>query len=437
MIISRDIIVGLEPFISRNEFLAITGPRQTGKTTLLSIIKNYLKSNKDVPEECIGGVSFEDRILLGQFERDPAGFVNSMFPMRKINEELKYYLFIDEFQYAENGGQKLKLVYDSMPWIKIILTGSSSLELKASTGKFMTGRMLSFTLNGFSFGEYLRARNPRLEKIYYEKRHLIGSFISKGVVKLGKTEIDPFNEEMLKEYGGYCVWGGYPAVSLADNADERRRLLGGILNGYILKDIKGLLELAADRNLLLLARQLASVTGNVIVYHSLGQSASLDHRNLKRHLSILAETFIIKELRPFCRNKLKEVVKNPKIYFLDNGFRNYLIENMSAIDFRPDKGALVENAALLALYVLLDGSHTVQYWRTKAGAEVDFVLNMDGSPFPAEVKYSDFNKPEISRSYGSFINEFSPPSGMILTKNYWGVAKKNNTRILFAPVYYL
>ena len=80
----------------------------------------------------------------------------------------KFYLMIDEFQYAQEGGQKLKLIYDTLKGIKIIVTGSSSLDIKAKVGKFMVGRILNFYLYPFNFREYLKALDERLERIYSE-----------------------------------------------------------------------------------------------------------------------------------------------------------------------------------------------------------------------------------------------------------------------------
>ena len=83
------------------------------------------------------------------------------------------------------------------------------------------------------------------------------------------------------------------------------------------------------------------------------------------------------------------------------------------------------------------GFDKINFWRTKAGAEVDFVVNIKGSIVPIEVKYSNFKTEKISRSLSSFIDTFKPEYAVVLTKNYWGTMKKEKTRVLFIPVYYL
>jgi predicted AAA+ superfamily ATPase len=156
MLIQREIMNKIKPFIRRKEFISITGPRQSGKTTLLEMLKRHLQEELNIQEGLIRVVTFEDRKLLMEFEADPISFIRSFIGQAKKE---KFYLMIDEFQYAEDGGQKLKLIYDTVENIKIIITGSSSLDIKAKVGKFMVGRILNFSLYPFNFREYLRAQD--------------------------------------------------------------------------------------------------------------------------------------------------------------------------------------------------------------------------------------------------------------------------------------
>lgn len=434
MIYPRDLIKKIEPFLSRREFISIIGPRQSGKTTFLEILRGHLLGKSRVEKKQISYITFEDRKLLAQFETDPISFVRSFRPYQS---EGTLYLMIDEFQYAEGGGQKLKLIYDTMKNLKIIVTGSSSLEIKAKVAKFMVGRMLSFYLYPFSFGEYLATKDNRLEKIYRENYEKIILWLLEGKIVHPKKGVDVFFEEMIRHFEDYCLWGGYPAVTLAPNRTERLKILGDIYDNYILKDIKGLIELATENNLYLLSQFLATQVGNIINYQNLGQASHLNYRQLKKHLNILKETFICQEVRPFFKNRQKELSKNPKVYFYDMGFRNNLLENMSSLDKRPDAGAIIENTIFIKLNELREGQQKVNFWRTKAGAEVDFILQVKGRPVPIEVKFSPFAKEQISRSLASFIESFKPENAAVLTKNYWGSIRKGDTKVLFFPVYYL
>ena len=434
MLIERDLINSLRKFIKRREYLAIIGPRQAGKTTFLEIIKNYLTQELKVDKALIQTITFEDRRLLSQFESDPVSFVRSYMPAKSLKT---FFLMIDEFQYAREGGQRLKLVYDTVAHLKIIITGSSSLDIKAQAGRYLVGRILTFHMYPFNFGEYLRAKDARLERIYREKNAGVIKWMLEGKKIKFKSGKDTFALEMEKEFESFCIWGGYPSVVLSRTALERKKVLNDILNNYILKDIKGLLELASEKNLFLLSQYLATQTGNIAVYQNLAQAAGLDYRQMKKHLNILNETFICTEVRPFFRNRQKELAKNPKIFFYDMGFRNNLVENVNSLEKRSNSGAVVENAVFIRLNELCQGMNKINFWRTKAGAEVDFILHIAGGVIPVEVKYSRLDKEKVPRSFTSFIDSFKPERGVVLTKDYWGKLTVGKTEVVLLPAYYM
>lgn len=434
MIIERDIIKEIKPFIKRDEFISIIGPRQSGKTTFLGILKEYLVNELKIRRDLISNITFEDRRLLMEFESDPISFARSFMPSG-IKE--KSYLMIDEFQYTQDGGQKLKLIYDTLKGIKIIVTGSSSLDIKAKVSRFMVGRILTFCLYPFNFREYLRAHHKRLEKIYAENNDKVTDYLLKGRQFRIKRGEDLFYREFIPEYERFSIWGGYPAVVLSAQEPVRKKLLRDIYNNYILKDIKTLLELATEKNLFLLSQYLALQAGNIIVYRNLSQASGLQYRKLKDHLNILKETFICSEVKPFFKNRQKELSKNPKLYFIDTGFRNNLMENMNSLNKRVDAGAIIENTCFIRLNKLCAGIGKINFWRTKAGAEVDFILHNRGGIIPVEIKYSPFTKEKLSKSFVNFVESFKPHYGVVLTKNYWGTIQRGKTKVLFIPVYYL
>jgi predicted AAA+ superfamily ATPase len=146
---------------------------------------------------------------------------------------------------------------------------------------------------------------------------------------------------------------------------------------------------------------------------------------------------VSREVKPFFKNRQKELSKNPKIFFADLGFRNHLVDNMNALDMRPDAGAIVENAVFIRLHELWGGMNKINFWRTKVGAEVDFVITIKDFIVPVEVKYSTFKTEKLSRSLASFVDSFNPEYAVVLTKDYWGSMKREKTKVIFVPVYYL
>ncbi len=430
MIIQRDLIDKIKTFLKRKEYLAIVGPRQAGKTVFLNLLKDYLITQQ-ISAKNIKIISFEDRRLLFEFENDPISFINLY--LEKTGK--KTYLMIDEFQYVEEGGQKLKLIFDQIKNLKIIVTGSSSLDIKARLGKYMVGRVLSFNLYPFHFSELLKAKKSELINRYQEKNQKIINWLLRKKNMTLKNHEDIFANRFLKLFNEYCLFGGYPAVVLSETIIEKQKVLNDIYNNYLLKDIKGLLELATDKNLILLTEFLAGQIGSLLVYQNLSQASKLDYRNVVRHINILKETYICETVSPYFTNIQKEISKNPKVYFLDLGLRNALIKNTTDLFLRPDAGSIAENQIYIKLKNIFNDQAKILFWRTKAGGEMDFVVRYQGEILPIEVKFSDFNQPKMSKSFSAFINSFQPKRGLILTKNYFGQRKLNNSSIVFWPIY--
>ena len=406
-------------------------------------MKKYLISDLKINPELIKIMSFEDRRILQEFEKKPISFINSWIS----NSEKINYLLIDEFQYAKDGEQKLKFVHDTLKNVKIIITGSSSLEIVSKVKSFMTGRLLTFNMYPFNFNEFLRFKDRRLEKIYCDNTFKIDEIIfnpdnyKKGLSKEVSDNLpsgkDMYFEEFYELFNEYCIWGGYPSVIMSSVKDEKRKVLSEIFNSYILYDIKGLLELNTERELFLLAQILAAQIGSIAVYNNLSIASGLIYRKLIEHLNVLKSTFIIKEVRPYFINKQKELTKNPKIYFLDNGFRNYLIENYNSLNFSPDSGQIFEQYVFIRLNEICSNKGSLHFWRTKAGAEVDFIFLRGNDVVPIEVKFAEFDKPGITKSLASFINIFNPKTSFVVNKNFWGKSVVSNTKVIFIPVYYL
>lgn len=438
--IRRKLQSEIEKWINRPEILAIRGPRQSGKTTLLEHLKLFLTNeNKIVPENIIY-ISFEDKSKLANFSKDPAAYIESFLKRdsKVINNDLKrekYYFLLDEFQYVKDGGSKLKLLYDNYKNIKFLITGSSSLELTGKTIKYLVGRVFLFDLYQFDFEEYLNTKEYNILNYYREKSKLIHDFLYAGREVEDKNCGVIFESELEKYFEEFCIYGGYPEVAISDNAEEKRTILENIFNTYIGKDIVDLLRLKDDlavKNIILLC---ANQIGNVLEYSSLMSDSGTYFKKLKNYLAILEETYIICRLKPFFTNITSEVKKNPKVFFIDNGLRNSVVNNFNPLNARADSGSLVENTVFSML--LKNKFSNMRYWRTISKAEVDFVFQFEGQIYPVEVKYSKMKSPLFGRSFINFVKKYKPKRGLILTKNFWALEKIENTQVLFAPVWFL
>ena len=414
MYIKRQLEAQIEPFLAKKEVISIIGPRQAGKTTFIqNLAKRFEREGKKVKF-----ITFEKKADLDLFN-------NNVEDFKKIAEQYEI-VFIDEFQYSRDGGQKLKYLYDTTR-TKFIISGSSSLELTFQTGKYMVGRLIEFSLTPFSFREFLSAKD---REMFIILENISGADIFNFNLKnaLGRE----INSRLAARLEEYLIFGGYPAAVLSAGAEEKKKGLEGIYDKYLLKDIKDLLRLATDNELDRLGKFLAGQIGNIIKYQELAGACGLNYKELKKHLNILSKTYIISLVAPFFTNKRTELVKNPKVYFNDLGLRNYSLADWRAVGSRNDLGALAENYGFMLLKNIF--SRGVKYWRTKAKAEVDFVVEKEQAVYPVEIKY--ISKRLIGKSLYSFIEKFNPPTALILTKDYLGEEKINKTTVKFIPLAY-
>lgn len=429
--LERTLLGELEKWIDRREILAIKGPRQSGKTTLLEMLKEWLIKEKGVDERNIVYVTFEDRELLEKFNINAKEFVKKFVE----TEEERYYFLIDEAHYSKEIGQKLKLLYDTLKNVKFIITGSSSMEIVSSTARFLVGRVFSFELLPFNFYEFLNAKDKSLLKVYSEKKKLVKEFI----LKERDFDIpmdDIFVEDLLAVLKEFLTFGGYPEVVKSRNEEEKKIVLKNVFNTYLEKDIVSFLQITDTIKFRKLISTLSALIGNLINYGTLANVCNSYHKEIVRLLDILEETYVIRLLRPFHKNLVTELRKNPKVYFLDYGLRNYSINNFIEFDLRPDAGKLVENFVLNEIKSMSENLF-LNFWRTTAKAEVDFILSGANKIIPLEVKFQDLKREKISKSLYSFISNYSPKYAIVLTKNFWGEKKIKNTLVKFIPSVYI
>ena len=172
----------------------------------------------------------------------------------------------------------------------------------------------------------------------------------------------------------------------------------------------------------------------MVKYNELSNVADITYKEVKKHLNILENTYIISLVKPHFTNKRVEIAKNPKVYFFDLGLRNFSLSDFRELKGRNDYGMVMENCA----YNLLQRKypqHSLKYWRTKSKAEVDFIIDKERVVCPVEVKYSFGRK--IGKSMHSFIEKFNPPVAIILTRDLADEEKIGNTIIKFLPMSYL
>lgn len=361
MYIKRKIEYQIQESLKSKEIIAVVGPRQCGKTTLLKHIASSLNDTNFI--------SFDDIKALQMFEQDIETFIATYV-------KGKSYLFIDEFQYVKEGGKKLKYIYDSNE-IKMFISGSSAIDLTIHAVKYLVGRVFVFNLYQFDFEEFIQAKKPEFVPLLREQKEI---FISGKVSRISGV----LHNEIADLYQEYAVYGGYPKVVLENDRNEKIKILRAIFSTYFLREVRDILGLIDDYKMTKLIKALALQTSNLIDYRDLGNVSEFLYRPLKGYINFLEKTFICAFIRPYFMNKTLEIVKNPKVFFFDTGMRNIIIDDFRNLADRPDGGALLENTVFTEL---IKSGKEVKYWRTKQKQEVDFVIEGESRTLSAfEVK---------------------------------------------------
>ncbi len=409
MIYPREIDKKIEPYLQKKEILLIKGPRQTGKTTLLKKLQTKLKEKGKNTKF----ITFEKKADLKLFEKDIEIF-------KKLYVDKYDAVFLDEFQYAESGGQKLKYLFDATGK-KFIVSGSSSLKLSVQAGKYLSGRFFPFYLFQLSFLEFLHWRDEELFEIL-------------PIMSKKSINNEELNNRLSEKFEEYLLYGGYPRVVLAKKNQEKELMLSSIFEDYLVKDVDVFLQ--TEEEIKKLASLLSLQIGNLISYDELSSLAGINFLSLKENLQFLEETYLVNRVKPYFKNKRREIVKNPKVYFFDLGLRNFLIKNFNPLSIRNDMGAMLENFVWSELYKQSPLGE-IKFWRTKSGAEVDFIIERKGEILPIEVKNKTKGDLVIGKSMISFLEKNQPKKAIMATFNQWGKRKVNETTVVFQPAWSL
>lgn len=164
--------------------------------------------------------------------------------------------------------------------------------------------------------------------------------------------------------------------------------------------------------------------GGIVSYETLTINSGLKYNEVREILPLLEDSFVIFIVKPFYKNLINELRKNPKIYFIDYGIRNYLMENFENIEY----GGLYENF----VHNELKRSYAVKYWRTTAKTEVDFIVEHKNNIIPIEVKI----KPKITRSFRSFVQHYAPNRAFLLNESMAEKKSINKCDIFIIPFVY-
>ncbi len=347
--------------------LVVVGPRQVGKTTLLRKICDetgpYLFLNADEAD------------TRAQLEN------TSLTRLRQIIGPSKT-VFVDEAQRVRNIGLTLKLITDQLPDVRLLVSGSSSLDLANEINEPLTGRKFEFRMYPISWQELIQNQGFLAARQQLETR---------------------------------LLYGFYPDV--VTSIGDERAILQQLSGSYLYKDLLTLGGIRRPELLDKLLIALALQVGNEVSYNELARTLQIDRATVENYISLLEKAFIVFRLGPFSRNLRTEISSSRKVYFYDNGIRNAILADFKPLALRGDVGALWENFLVSERQKVLhyNGIWARSYfWRTRQQQEIDYLEEQDGALRAWEFKWNPLAKARFPKP---FLETYTPVQTQVVHRD--------------------
>jgi predicted AAA+ superfamily ATPase len=371
--------------------VVLIGARQVGKTCLMNSFnlegkKTFLNGQDPAVAELFQKLSDIEQYLKVY-----------------LNEELDGFLLLDEFQFIHGISTMLKLLADKYSKLKVLCSGSSSLDILQHIEESLAGRIRVIEVLSLSFEEYLLFKDKYL--------HQISQTFTQDTESSALTS--PV-ENILSEY---MLYGGLPRAALTSIPEEKIEVLNDIYQTYLLRDVRSYVANQDFIGFNKLLRLLAAQIGNLVNINEISRQTGLSNKKCEEYLSLLEQMYIIKTIEPYFTNKRKVIAKMKKIFFCDLGLRNRINGNFNDLTFRVDNGALFENYVMLELWRNKTSSGTLQFYRTTDGTEVDFILNQLNDVLALECKYKNLSKPISIAGLNNFCETESISRKYIVNRN--------------------
>lgn len=342
----------------------LVGARQVGKSTLVQAI-----GRQRWPASYL---TLDERITLDAALNNPDGLVAAN-PGPVI---------IDEVQRAPDLLRAIKLSVDRdrRPG-RFLLTGSANVLTLSSVSETLAGRVAVHELHPLSWSELTANDPPPLIDLLFAGDP--GAFLSRR-----RRSAPDRSAEMQTQ----ILRGGFPTPAQMSSERARRSWFDSYRQTYVERDLRDLANLANLPDFGRLMTTLALRTGQMLNASELSRDIGLPVTTLRRYFQILTQTYQVSLLQPFSTNMAKRLVKTPKVYLQDTGLACALsaADTWATLTRQHRVGALVETwvaAELRKLTALCDQRTELTYWRTRAGEEVDFLLERGGEVAGIEVKW--------------------------------------------------
>lgn len=370
--IKRDIETILKIAVRQFPSVIVTGPRQSGKTTLLAHL--FSKSHDYV--------TMDNPSIRLMATREPELFFENHKPP----------LIIDEIQYVPQLFSYIKMLIDKQRAKngQFLLTGSQLFPLMAKVSDSLAGRIATLTLLPLSIKE---------------------QFLPQDILSIDR----------IKKIG---LNGGFPEIAVKKNLNLELWFTS-YLQTYLERDVRQLRQIGDLGDFQKFLELMAAFNGQILDLSSLSRDLGVAVNTVKAWISVLEASNQVVSIKPFYLNKGKRIIKSPKIYFVDSGLLCYLsgISHAQQVFKGPLSGQLFETIVLSEVIKSFWNKGKIPkifWWRTSYGEEVDFIIEDKGKIIPVEVKLSSKSNTQMVKGLKTFCKLFSDRVDKAFLVNLYG-----------------
>lgn len=392
----RRILAEILEHVDVRQILILSGVRRAGKTTLMYQVVDELLRNKNTNPYEILYFSFDEAV--SDIEKILKDYEKTVLK-RSLSEAQRVYLLLDEIQKLPGWPEKIKIVYDLNPNVKMILSGSASIDIRKGTRESLAGRFFDFLIGPLDFDEYLDFTNAQVDK----------------------EREDIFAMQIRRSLDNFLQTGGFIEALRFDAAQRQKYFKESLLERVIFRDLPGVFAIRAPDLLFQLVRIVADRPGLYADYKNLANDLDYDQRTISEYFSYLEKAMLVLKLYNYSPNRLTSEKKVKRVYLSSTAFTCALSEQV-------DLPTLIEQFFVISLQAQF-------FWRTPQKDEVDLVHTRDKEVVPVEIKIrGDIRKRDVAPLFkfmarykirrGYMVSDdletsFSSDSGTVRVVPYW------------------
>jgi len=419
----------------------LTGACRTGKTTLLQQCIDYLLHHQAVPAKNIFYLNFDDIELRSELKNNPHLLLEiiELFSGKSIAENhATIYLFLDEVQKYPDYFDQIKFYYDTYgSKLQFILSGSAALEIGSRTVETFAGRSRHNYLFPFSLKEIVSHNFPGI-KLPSLLCYLLNNQFHPDNFRESYSHLLPISHKLTSLLQKILISGLLPEPFLAKEAGEAIEYLRQYRLTYLERDIRSLTQVGNLEDFSRLLNLVILQIGNLLVKSRFASDVGITQNTVSKYLSILEQTFVLEQMRPYTAHIRKRLVRSPKLYFFDVGFFSLVsgLKSYEVLKTAGKLGAVFENLCFNEIKKNISAaipSSNIFFWRTAGGAEVDFVIENHDHLIPIEVKFSSSYGPSDLKNLLRFKQDY-PQQVNRMIFIYNGPVKMDGD-IIFVPVW--